>query len=171
MSNKKLYTCCFTGHRPSNLPWGYNEKGINFFLLKFKLKLKIIKAINNGYTYFISGMALGIDIICAEIILKLKKRYNNIQLECAIPCINQTKQWKTYNILRYNKILSYADKITFVSNSNYYNGCMQKRNKYMVDNSSLLICVFNGSNGGTKQTIEYAKYKKIKIEIININKI
>ena len=26
MIYRKFYTCCFTGHRPKGLPWGYNEK-------------------------------------------------------------------------------------------------------------------------------------------------
>ena len=38
-------------------------------------------------------MALGVDMICAEIVLSLKKKYKNVVLECAIPCLNQEKQW------------------------------------------------------------------------------
>ena len=36
----------------------------------------------------------------------------------------------------------------------------------MVDNSSLLIAVFNGTNGGTKSTIELARKKSLNIKII-----
>lgn len=168
MKDRKFYTCCFTGHRPKNLPWGYKEKGVKFFIFKNKLKKIIKQSIKAGYVYFISGMALGIDILCAEIILKLKTKHYNIKLECAIPCKNQTEKWKTESIDRYNKILTLADKITYTSNSNYYNGCMQKRNKYMIDSSNLLIAVFNGSNGGTKQTIDYAYKNKIKVFLLKI---
>ena len=45
---------------------------------------------------------------------------------------------------------------------------MQKRNKYMVDNSDLIIAVFNGNSGGTKQTNDYAKSKNIEIIIIKL---
>lgn len=168
MKDRKFYTCCFTGHRSKNLPWGYKEKGIKFFVFKNKLKKIIKQSIKAGYIYFISGMELGIDMLCAEIILKLKKKHPNIKLECAIPCKNQTEKWKKESIDRYNKILSLADKITYTSNSNYYNGCMQKRNQYMIDNSNLLIAVFNGSNGGTKQTIEYAYKNKIKVFLLKV---
>jgi len=152
-----MKVCCFTGHRPNKLPWGYNEKGLKFFLFRKRLKKEITKAINNGYDYFISGMALGIDMLCAEIILELKKSHPNIRLECAIPCINQTQRWNEESITKYENICSQADKITMVSETWYYNGCMAKRNKYMVDNSDMLIAVFNGSEGGTKQTIDYAR--------------
>lgn len=108
----KSITCCFTGHRPKSLPWGYNEKSKNFKLFKKKLIDEINKAVDLGYTNFISGMALGIDMIAAEIILKLKKKSPNIKLECAIPCINQYKSWPDGSIKRYNKIIKKADKIT-----------------------------------------------------------
>ncbi len=168
MDNKNFYTCCFTGHRPKNLPWRYNEKGLKFFITKHKLKKIIKSVILSGYNHFITGMALGIDILCAEIVLQYKNKYPHILLECAIPCKNQTQKWGKDSIKRYNKIFQSADKITYVSNSNYYNGCMQKRNKYMVDNSDLIIAVFNGNSGGTKQTIDYAKSKNINIKIIEL---
>lgn len=170
MKNRKFYTCCFTGHRPSNLPWGYNEKGVKFFIFKLRLYNKIIRAINSGYIHFISGMALGIDMICAEIVLNLKKRYPNITLECAIPCTNQAEKWTNYSIVKYNNILSKADTITYVSSRKYYKGCMHNRNKYMIDNSNLLIAIYNGSNGGTKQTIQYAKSNNLNISLIKLKK-
>lgn len=168
MKNRKFYTCCFTGHRPKNLPWEYNEKGISFLIFKFKLTKEIKKAIKNNYCNFISGMALGVDILAAKIILKLKKSHPNITLECAIPCKNQTLKWQQKDIAVYNQILSKADTITYVSNENYFNGCMQKRNEYMIDNSSLLIAVFNGKSGGTQQTINLAKKRKIYIKILKL---
>ena len=166
MDNRKLYTCCFTGHRPYKLPWGYNEHGIRFFIFKNKLQKIIKRIIKKGYIYFISGMALGADIICAEIIVALKKKHPNIQLECAIPCLNQTCKWKSNNLKRYNYILSKADKLTYVSSTYYYNGCMQKRNLYMIDNSSLLVAIYNGKSGGTQQTITLAKEKNLTIQIL-----
>lgn len=168
MNNRQFYTCCFTGHRPNKLPWGYNEKGIRFFLFKNKLRKSIKEAIKGGYKYFISGMALGSDMLCAEMVLKLKKKHPNITLECAIPCINQTERWLKTSIDRYNTIVSKSDKITYVSDKPYYNGCMQKRNKYMIDNSSLLIAVYNGCSGGTHQTIELAKENLLIIKLIKV---
>ena len=160
--------CCFTGHRSQKLPWSFNEQDERCLIMKEELYLEIEKSINEGYDTFLCGMALGFDMICAETVLQLKLKYKSIKLIGAIPCKNQTEKWKKESIDRYNKILSLADKITYTSNSNYYNGCMQKRNQYMIDNSNLLIAVFNGSNGGTKQTIEYAYKNKIKVFLLKI---
>ena len=168
MDNRKFYTCSFTGHRPNKLPWGYNEKGIRFFLFKNRLRKTIKESIKNGYKHFISGMALGSDMLCAEMVLKLKKKHPNITLECAIPCINQTERWLKGTIERYNTIISKADKVTYVSNKHYFNGCMQKRNKYMVNNSSFLIAIYNGSSGGTKQTSKLAKESHLIIKLVKV---
>ena len=166
MEDDRKYTCCFSGHRSNKLPWKYQETGETFVNIKTQIKTKIEWAIQNNYKRFITGMALGIDMLCAELVLSLKNKYPNIQLECAIPCKNQTRNWQTKNIIGYNQIISKADLITFVSYKNYYKGCMQKGNKYMVDKSNLLIAIYNGCAGGTKQTIEYARQQNINIHII-----
>lgn len=44
--------------------------------------------------------------------------------------------------------------------------CMFERNRYMVDNSSLMITLFNGLPGGTKSTIDYARSQGLEIVII-----
>ena len=38
-----------------------------------------------------------------------------------------------------------------------------KRNAWMVDHSSLVIAVYNGTPGGTKNTIEYARHRSIRV--------
>ena len=45
----------------------------------------------------------------------------------------------------------------------YSPGCMQRRNRYMVDHASLLIAVHDGLPGGTRRTIEYALRRGIGI--------
>ena len=158
--------CCFTGHRPKSLPWGYSNTGIRYLIFKRKLKKSIIKAIEDGYTLFISGMALGCDILAAELILELKKIYPNIKLECAIPCIDQCTKWSEESIMQYQNICNEADFVTKVSDTFYYNGCMAKRNKYMVNKSSRIIACYNGGSGGTKQTIKMAKDAGLDVVIV-----
>ena len=163
---EKYLKICFTGHRPNSLPWRNNEKSLKFLLFKAKIKWVILKQIKNNYNYFITGMALGSDIICAEIILDLKQKYN-LFLECAIPCKDQTNKWKIEDKIRYENILKNADKITFVADKNYFKGCMKKRNEYMVNNSNLILAIFNGKkSGGTYQTINYALKTNKKVIII-----
>lgn len=66
-------------------------------------------------------------------------------------------------------MLDSADE-SIVFYDHYVRGCMQKRNRYMLENAMHMIAVFNGSPGGTQTTIEYAKRKGLNIIILDPNK-
>ena len=71
-----MKTCAFTGHRPQHLPFGMNENDERCVKLKEELKEQIINLIEaENVTHFITGMALGVDLYAAEIVLDLKARY------------------------------------------------------------------------------------------------
>ena len=75
-----MKTCAFTGHRPKGL--GYPESDGRCAALKEKLRTLIIRMMEEeGVTHFISGMAQGVDMYAAEIVLELKKQYPQITLE------------------------------------------------------------------------------------------
>ena len=159
-------TCCCTGHRPKGFPfkYGIDKQRHNAYLLMLEEKIKLAIA-EYGITNFISGMAIGVDLDFAEVVLNLRNKYP-ITLECAIPCPNQTLKWNTADIVRFESILKRADKINIISDR-YTPECMLKRNRYMVDKSELVIAVFNGvEQGGTWYTINYAKSKNIVIEFV-----
>ena len=90
----KEKTCAFTGHRPQKLPFGFNEADERCIALKKLLRTKIIDLIEaEQVTHFISGMALGVDMYAAEIVLGLKASYPGITLTCALPCESQAEKW------------------------------------------------------------------------------
>ncbi len=81
-------TCAFTGHRPQSLPFGFDESDKRCTSLKSVMRDQIVALIENeGVTHFITGMALGVDMYAAEIVLDLKSKYPHITLESAIPCV------------------------------------------------------------------------------------
>ena len=101
----KKKTCCFTGHRPQSLPFGFNENDARCAALKKALREQIIYLIEKeNVTHFISGMAIGIDMYAAEIVLDLKKSYPGITLESAIPCETQPVKWSEALRERYYNI-------------------------------------------------------------------
>ena len=162
----KSKTACFTGHRSQNLPWKFNEQDERCIKMKKKLEIEIVRAIQNGYTTFISGMALGFDIISAEIVLSLKKKYSNIKLIGALPCKTQDKLWKEKDKQRYRTLLAKLDAVRCIYNDYIGVECMLERNRFMVNNSSLIISLFDGTNGGTSKTLSYAKKQNVKVIII-----
>lgn len=152
-----------TGHRPDKL-WGYDLKYHKYKELS-NLMINFLK--ENDATHCISAMALGVDIVFAISVLKLKKVNPNLILECAIPCLNQQCKWNKEDQELYQRILNRADIITYVSNEHYKPWLMQKRNEYMVDKCDKLLAIWDGSKGGTGNCVGYAKKKNKPIYIIN----
>ena len=147
-------TCCFTGHRRIS-----NDEVKE---VKTRLKHTISAAIDQGYLYFGAGGALGFDTLAAFTVLELKKKYPYIKLILVLPCINQTKGWSKKDVEVYEQIKSRCDKYVYTS-ENYFNGCMQKRNRHLVDNSSLCVCYLTENRGGTVYTVNYARQKGLKV--------
>lgn len=153
----KEFTCCFTGHRI--LPKGKLSD------ISACLEQIIIKHINKGYQYFGTGGVLGFDTLAAETLLKLKNKYPYIKLILVLPCLSQTKGWKKFDVDRYNYTKTQADKVVYTSQE-YTSDCMFKRNRHLVNHSSLCICYLSKETGGTAYTVDYAIRNHLKIENI-----
>lgn len=161
-------TCCITGHRPQKLSFGFNESHKDCIQLKSSIKSKIIDHVNCMVNIFITGMALGVDMLTAETVLDLKTDFN-LQLVAAIPHIDQHKKWNAEYQTRYFEILSCYD-IVYIVRDKYTKDCFQKRNEWMVDNSQYVIGVYDDSiSSGSKNCINYAKKQHRIISIINTN--
>ncbi len=159
-------TCCLTGHRPNKLPWGYNEDKESCKNFKNKVTKILEKLIHKGIRTFLTGMAEGFDMIATEILIALKTQYPHIKINAIIPCFNQEKLWTQKQQERYKLLLSKCDNKKIISKI-YTNKCMQQRNQYMVDNSSIILaCYNNTSKGGTKNTLDYANKLQLKIIVI-----
>ena len=162
-----IKTCCFTGHRFQKLPFGANEQNERCLKLKETLKAEIEKQITeNGVSHFISGMAIGVDMFAAEIVLELKAAYPYITLEAAIPCETQAIKWSEPFRNRYFDIVEKCDKETLIQ-KHYDPGCMNRRNRYMVDHSDIVIAVWDSRPSGTGNTVKYAKGQNKPVIIIN----
>lgn len=154
-------SCCFTGHRPSKM-------GLPEEKLKALLWEAIQSAVAAGYTTFITGMAPGVDIWAAEIVLELKQESPELLLVCALPYPRFTgkEDGKSEWPRRAGKILQQADAVVEVSPRYLHSGVYQLRNIWMVDHASLVIAAFNGEPGGTHNTILYARRKGIEVHYL-----
>ena len=110
----------------------------------------------NGVRHFITGMAQGVDLWAAEIVLELKESYPELILKAAVPFPEQTEKWRMPQKQRYKHILELCDQVDVIS-PKHSSTCMFKRNCYMVNHSDFVIAVWNGSfSCGTGKTIKYA---------------
>lgn len=151
-------TCCFTGHR--NLPIQGREE------LAAKLEHTIIGLIDRGIQFYGTGGARGFDTLAAQTVLKLKERYPHIKLILILPCLTQTKNWPIADVEEYERIKALADKVVYTSQE-YTKGCMHKRNRHLVNHSSVCVCYLANGNSGTAYTVNYAR--KMGREIILID--
>ncbi len=160
-------TCCFTGHRPNKLPWGEDETDRRCLELKEAIRRAVEKAYDRGYRHFICGMARGCDLYFCEAVQALRDARPGVTVEAAIPCETQADKWPEGERERYNRLVGLCDFETMVQH-HYDRGCMLRRNRYMVDHSSLLIAALDGSKGGTLYTASYAMKQGIEVDIIDI---
>ena len=151
----KANTVCVSGHRVLE-----NDLDIN------KLKIVFENLINNGIDTFLIGMAIGFDTLCFQILEQFKKQ-KNIKIIACIPCLSQADKFSEKQKKEYDRLLCVADQKVLLSQE-YTPSCMQKRNMYMVDNSSAVICYLNKNKGGTYNTVKYAQKKGIYV--INVAK-
>ena len=153
----KSQTCCFTGHR--------NIAPYTPDTVFEQTKAIVTLLVSKGFKYFGTGGALGFDTLAAQAVLSVKETHPEVKLILVLPCENQTKYWKQQDIDVYNDIKLRADKVKVLA-PHYYNGCMQKRNRHLVDCSSACICFLTKHEGGTAYTVDYAKQNGL--DIINV---
>ena len=104
---KRQHRCCFTGHRPEKIAWP--EKEVIAWL-----EANIQKAIDDGFVTFISGMARGVDIWAAEIVLRLRDEGKPLHLICASPFEGFERSWSEDWKQRYSNVLQRADIVKFI---------------------------------------------------------
>jgi len=140
----------FTGHRDVKWMEPDCRKSINQL---------IDRAIADGVTYFYSGMALGVDMIAAEELLK-----RNLPWTAVIPCADQPNRWIKKEQARYRDLLKKANAVVTLY-PEYADGVMQARNQWMIDNSQICLTIYDGisQTGGTALTIQMAIAANLKI--------
>lgn len=157
--NKRGRTACFSGHRnlrASDTAW------------RGTLKKTLLELIERGYKDFIAGGARGFDMAASEMVLELREQHPHINLILVLPFVNQythEKGWAVQEIERYHALEERAQAVIHLQ-ANYSSGCYYRRNRYMVDSSSVCICYQCRSSGGTAYTTQYATGKGL--EVINV---
>lgn len=156
-------TAAFTGHR--FIPLNERKR------LKSSLRETILACYRSGIRYFISGMAVGFDLLSAETVLEMKDDCPDIQLIAVVPFRNQPDRFSQRDKTRYRMLLENADEVILLSET-YFEGCFLRRNDYMLNHASRIITYFNGEpKGGTYYTYKRAVQKGMEINnLYNINK-
>lgn len=149
----------FTGHR--------NVQFSNEIVLRKCIAATIETVYKNGKKVFITGMAMGFDLIAAEEVLKARKIHDDIRLIGAIPYPEQPVKFSIGWKKRYTDVKEKLDDTVIMSRA-YHDRCYQERNVWMISHCSLLIALYDGRKvSGTQFTVNRAN--KVGVQIINLN--
>ena len=141
-------TAAFTGHRSGSVPWLNEPDSERFARCIKELDAACLQAVDSGKRWFLSGMADGFDRIAAERILNMKKELPDIGLICVFP-------YRSAGSI-HSELAEQADGCIILL-AEYASGCMHLRNRFLVQNSSLLIAGYDGrAEGGTFDTVRSA---------------
>ncbi len=152
---------CFTGHRQMG--------DVNPADIRQRVRSIISDWYDDGITTYYCGMALGFDMLCAEVLLSMRDEYPDLMLVAAVPFNGQEDRWQEQSKRRYRSILNQADEVVYVS-QRFERGCEAKRNRYMIDHSSRVIAFYDGVNsGGTGKTVAMAKRNRMMLVNICLN--
>lgn len=156
--SEKKKSIAFTGRRI--VPLARQEE------VRERLTAAVALACKLGITCFYCGMALGFDMMAAEVVLSLKDKFPDIRLIAVVPFSGQSDRWDSSEQERYHRILAKADKVVVLS-GNYFRGCLLARNDYMLSHSCGVIAYYDGKpQGGTFYTVR--KAERMKMDVVNI---
>lgn len=151
----RTVSAAFTGHRF----YYFSQREF----IQERLTSVISEAYDHGIRNFISGFALGIDLMAAQLVQSLKCNLSGISLTAAIPFEGQAERYNIYDKRVYRRLLELADKVIVLSDC-YYPRCFLDRDEFMVENASYLIAYYDGrEKGGTYYTVKKARARGIPI--------
>ena len=145
--------CIFTGHR--DLPADHEA-------LRAALRRHITALYADGYTDFLSGGAMGFDLLAAEAVLELRPVLPEMRLLMILPCEGQDRAYPPGDKLRYRAALDQADLVRYTAHT-YYKGCMLARNRVLAEAADFCLCWLTRSTGGTAYTVRQCALRDVPI--------
>lgn len=156
------FAVCISGHRPEKLPTGTPLRMQQSLLYR-----EIESAMQDGARSFYTGMARGVDLWAADIILHLRKQYPAVNLICVLPFADRIRSVSGAERFHVNSIMQAADQVIPLS-EHYYRGCYHDRNAYMIQHSKRLIALVADIRSGTGQTVHMAERAGLELRVLSI---
>ncbi len=162
-----------TGHRPDKLG-GYDRDNLLRRAIRQRFAEIVLCVIGShlletgdARAEVYTGMAQGFDqdVACACIRAE-------IPFVACVPFARQERYWTPDARDDYAAILSKAKRVAKGSerapeSKTEAAGLLHARNRFIVDNCSVIIACFDGSPGGTSNCVEYARQRHRRVIVIN----
>jgi len=153
-SNHATY---FSGYRLEKHSFSYEDKiSTDYIKLCIAIEAAIKNALYLGYRTFLCGMSRGLDLLGAQAVMRIRQEQNNIQLISVLPYKNHSfsDEWGKIH----SQVRKSADWEVITSPyDDYTNDCFHLRNCFLIENSTHIICFWDGQNGVTAETLRLAQ--------------
>ena len=154
-AEKRLHRCCFSGQRAEKLDAPEEE-------VRQWLGNQIDAAIAAGYSTFVCGMGMGVDIWAGELVVRRRQQNAALHLICVVPWPGFANRWNVDWRARYSALLREADLVVPISHQ-YRQDVFRRRTEWRVKHSNRLIAYYNGDNGKTREMVLYACREGIEV--------
>lgn len=151
-------TLCGSGHRPGKLVLG---RANAYDPTVYRRLIDLASAALEKYkpARVISGMALGWDQALAEAAIAA-----DIPLYAYVPFRGQESVWSHSSQTLYRLILDQATAVKICYRGGYQLWKLSARNRQMVDDSKLVLALFDGTpKGGTFSCLQYAASRDVPV--------
>lgn len=145
--------CIFTGHR--ELPPKRED-------LPATLRRHITALHADGFTDFLSGGAMGFDLLAAQAVLDLRPVLPGLRLLMILPCEGQDRAYPPADRAQYRSVLDQADLVRYTAHT-YYKGCMLARDRVLAEAADFCLCYLTRSTGGTAYTVRQCALRDVPI--------
>lgn len=135
-----------------------NEHESPYPEIKAKLRDKIWELYCKGYNSFYVNCEYGVPLWTAEIICAMKM-YNDIRLNIVMPYEEQSADWNEEYRDRYYDVHACADNVYMIG-TRYSSDCYDKADRYMIDNSDILLVCGKGESG--LYSVKYANERGVE---------
>ena len=156
------FAVCISGHRPEKLPAGAALRMLQSLLFR-----EIESAIQDGARTFYTGLARGVDLWAADMILHFRKQYPAVRLICVLPFADRIRSVSGAERFHVNSVIQAADQVIPLS-EHFYRGCYRDRNAFMVQHSRRLIALIADIRSGTGQTVHMAERAGLELHVLSI---
>ena len=141
-----MKACCGFGHRSV------------FENITESLDKAVIEAVQEGCEVFYTGAMGDFDRLYSCAVRKAKVSYPHIKLVCVKPYFtNDINKGKIYYEMLYDDIIIPSEILGI-----HYKAAIKARNRWIVDNSDLVISYVIRNYGGAADALKYAEKKKKK---------
>lgn len=143
-----------TGYKPHELGI-FDDKHPGVVIIKKALESQLVAQIDEGLEWVIISGQLGVETWAAEVVLELKKTYNQLKYAIITPFLEQEKNWNDLKKEKYRMICTNADFQISVSKKQYEGGWQFiEKNKFIIRNTDGILLVYDEENEGSPKFIK-----------------